>query len=132
VVVKARVVRQRAGSSLSAHLRYLHRNGVTKEGEPARLFGGAAQDSDSRAFAERCEGDRHHFRFIVSPDDALEMTDLGAFARNLMSEMAGDLGTKLDWTAVDHWNTEHRPVHVIVRGKADDGIFQSLYISGSA
>ena len=27
----------------------------------------------TRAFAERCHGDRHHFRFIVSPDDAVEL-----------------------------------------------------------
>jgi type IV secretory pathway VirD2 relaxase len=32
-----------------------------------------------------------------------------------------DLGTMLDWIAVDHWNTEHPDIHVIVRGKADDG-----------
>jgi type IV secretory pathway VirD2 relaxase len=81
VVVKARVVRQKAGASapLSAHLSYLRRDGVSKEGEPARMFGGDGRDCDARAFAERCEGDRHHFRFIVSPDDALEMTDLRAF-----------------------------------------------------
>ena len=29
--------------------------------------------ADERAFAERCEDDRHHFRFIVSPEDAAEM-----------------------------------------------------------
>jgi type IV secretory pathway VirD2 relaxase len=123
VVVKARVVRQKAGAStpLSAHLRYLRRDGVTKEGEPARMFGGDGQDSNYHAFAERCEGDRHHFRFIVSPDDALEMTDLRAFTRDLMTEMERDLGTRLDWTAVDHWNTEHPHVHILVRGKGDDG-----------
>ena len=27
-------------------------------------------------FAERCEDDRHHFRFIISPEDAAEMEDL--------------------------------------------------------
>jgi type IV secretory pathway VirD2 relaxase len=123
VVVKARVVRQKAGASapLSAHLRYLRREGVTKDGEPARMFDANGQDSDPRNFAERCAGDRHHFRFIVSPDDALEMTDLRAFSRDLIAEMERDLGTKLDWTAVDHWNTEHPHVHVIVRGKGDDG-----------
>jgi type IV secretory pathway VirD2 relaxase len=54
------------------------------------------------------------------PIDALEMTDLRAFARDLMSEMERDLGTKLDWTAVGHWNAEHPHIHVIVRGKGDD------------
>ena len=80
VLVKARVVRQKAGASapLSAHLRYLRRDGVSKEGEPARMFGSDGRDCDARAFADRCDGDRHHFRFIVSPDDALEMADLRA------------------------------------------------------
>src|SRR6202011_1502627 len=88
VVVKARVVQQKAGASapLSAHLRYLRRDGVTKEGEPARLFDADGQDSDTRAFTERCAGDRHHFRFIVSPDDVIELTDLRAFSRDLMTE----------------------------------------------
>jgi type IV secretory pathway VirD2 relaxase len=56
-------------------------------------------------------------RFIVSPDDALEMTDLRAFTCNLMTEMERDLGTKLDWIAVDHWNTKHPHVLILVRGK---------------
>jgi type IV secretory pathway VirD2 relaxase len=122
-VVKARVVRQKAGASapLSAHLRYLRREGVTKDGEPARMFDANGQDSDPRNFADRCADDRHHFRFIVSPDDALELTDLHAFTRDLITEMERDLGTKLDWTAVPHWNTEHPHIHVIVRGKGDDG-----------
>jgi hypothetical protein len=109
VVVKARVVRQNAGASAprSAHLRYLQRDGVSKDDETARMFGSERQDGDSRAFANSCEGDRHYFRFIVSPDDALEMTHLCAFTRDLMSELERDLNTKLDWTAVDHWNTEH-------------------------
>src|ERR1700730_9773866 len=59
VVVKARVVRHKASASapLSAHLRYLERDGVSKEGEPARAVGGDGQDYDSRFFAERCAGD---------------------------------------------------------------------------
>ena len=25
------------------------------------------------------------------------------------------------WVAIDHWNTEHPHVHILVRGRADDG-----------
>ena len=59
-MVKARVVRQNTGATapLSAHLRYLRRDGVTKEGEPARMFDANGQDSDTRAFAEPCANDR--------------------------------------------------------------------------
>ena len=66
-------------------------------------------------------GRRHHFRFIVAPEDAAEVSDIKAFTRDLMADAERDLGTRLDWVAADHWNTEHPHVHVIVRGRTDDG-----------
>ncbi|VTZ26123.1 Type VI secretion protein [Methylocella tundrae] len=121
-VVKGRFLRlamQRG--KLAAHLGYLRREGVTRDGEKAKLFGPESDDADPNAFAERCKDDRHHFRFIVSPDDAVEMADLKGFARDLMNQVEKDLGTKLDWVAVDHWNTERPHVHIIIRGRTDDG-----------
>ena len=85
------------------------------------MFDARSHDTDTRAFAERCEDDRHHFRFTVSPEDAAEMADLRAFTRELMADAERDLGTKLDWVAVDHWNTDNPHIHVLVRGRADDG-----------
>src|SRR5579883_1052095 len=127
-VVKARVVRHGArGAPLATHLGYLRREGVTRDGEKARLFGPGTDEADPKAFAERCADDRHHFRFIVSPDDAIEMADLKQFTRDLVGQMEKDLGTSLDWVAVDHWNTEHPHVHLIVRGVRDDG--ENLVIS---
>jgi type IV secretory pathway VirD2 relaxase len=120
-VIKARVVRHTARSApLGTHLNYLRREGVTRDGEKARLFGPETENADASAFAERCRDDRHHFRFIVSPDDALEMADLKSFTRDLVGQMEKDLGTRLDWVAVDHWNTEHPHIHLIVRGVRDD------------
>ncbi|MCK1699881.1 DUF3363 domain-containing protein [Bradyrhizobium sp. 146] len=128
VTVKTRVVRHRARSApLAAHLSYLRREGVTRDGEKARLFGPETEDADPKAFAERCQGDRHHFRFIVSPEDAADMADLKGFARELVGQMERDLGTRLDWVAVDQWNTQHPHVHILVRGSAEDG--QDLVIS---
>ncbi len=128
VVIKTRVVRHTVRSApLGAHLNYLRRDGVTRDGEKARMFGPESDEMDARAFAERCEDDRHHFRFIVSPEDAVEMVDLKAHARELMAQMEKDLGTKLDWVGVDHWNTDNPHVHIILRGRADDG--QDLVIS---
>ena len=127
-VVKARVVRHSARATpLGAHLDYLRRDGVTRDGEKARLFGPETENADIRAFAERCEEDRHHFRFIVSPDDAPDMADLKSFTRDLVGQMEKDLSTRLDWVAVDHWTTEHPHIHLIVRGVRDDG--QDLVIS---
>jgi type IV secretory pathway VirD2 relaxase len=127
-VIKARVVRHTARAApLSTHLNYLRREGVTRDGEKAHLFGPGGVDADPKAFAERCQDDRHHFRFIVSPDDAVDMADLRSFTRDLATQMEKDLDTRLEWVAVDHWNTEHPHVHLIVRGVRDDG--QDLVIS---
>lgn len=121
-VVKARVVRHRGGRApLATHLAYLQREGVTKDGERGEMFDARGDGADVPAFARRCEPDRHHFRFIVSPDDAEQLSDLRAYTRDLMVCAERDLGTRLDWVAVDHWNTAHPHVHVIVRGRSEDG-----------
>jgi type IV secretory pathway VirD2 relaxase len=131
VVMKARVVRHQGARFRSAplpkHIAYLKREGVTRDGENARLFDAASDTADERAFAERCQDDRHHFRFIISPEDGAELGDLKTFTRELMQDVEKDLGTKLDWVAVDHWNTDNPHVHVLIRGHADDG--QDLVIS---
>jgi type IV secretory pathway VirD2 relaxase len=121
-IVKARVVRRlRSPGALRAHIGYLQRDGVTRDGAPGKLFDAAGDEADGRAFAGRCEDDRHHFRFIVSPDDAGELGSLRTFTRELMDQASRDLATRLDWVAIDHWNTEHPHIHVLVRGRADDG-----------
>src|SRR6201995_1426743 len=121
-IVKARVVRRlRSPGALRAHIGYLQRDGVTRDGVPGKLFDGAGDEADGRAFAERCKDDRHHFRFIVSPDDAGELENLRTFTRELMDQASRDPGTRLDWVATDHWNPAHPHIHILVRGRADDG-----------
>ena len=131
VLVKARVVRHRGSqfrrAPLATHLTYLKRDGVTRDGIDAGMFDAKSDRADERAFAERCSDDRHHFRFIVSPEDAGAMADLRNFTRELMADAECDLATRLDWIAVDHWNTDNPHVHVLVRGRADDA--QDLVIS---
>ena len=136
VVIKARVVRHKGArfraAPLAKHIAYLEREGVTKDGREAAMFDAHGDEADRDAFAHACEDDRHHFRFIVSPEDAAEMEDLRTFTRELMADMARDLGTDLDWIGVDHWNTDNPHVHVLVRGVADDGadlVIDKGYIS---
>lgn len=136
VVVKARVVKlarkgsgargpkMRGGAStgaIDAHLRYLERDGVTRDGEKGHAYSAIENEADSKAFIERGRDDSHQFRFIVAPEDAAEMGDLRGFTRDLMRKMEADLGTDLDWIAVDLHNTGHPHTHVIVRGVLDDG-----------
>ncbi len=130
VVIKARVVRHKGArfraAPLARHIAYLKRDGVTRDGRDADLFDAGSDQADGEAFASRCEDDRHHFRFIVSPEDAGEMADLRAYTRELMQDVARDLEADLDWVAVDHWNTDNPHVHVLVRGRLPDG--QNLVI----
>ena len=131
VVVMTRIVRHRGkmfrSAPLSRYMAYLKREGVTRDGSNARMFDAASDDADTKSFAERCENDRHHFRFIISPEDAAELKNVRTFTRELMADAERDLGTKLDWVGVDHWNTDNPHIHVLVRGRADDG--QDLVIS---
>lgn len=125
VIVKARIVRHRGArfrsAPLARHIAYLEREGVTRDGSDGTMFDARNYEADSEMFAARCEADRHHFRFMVSPEDATELADIRTFTRELMADMARDCGTALDWVAIDHWNTAHPHVHILVRGVADDG-----------
>ncbi len=116
VVVKARIVNLGKGMAAAAHLRYLQRDGTTRDGERGALYGPDADRVDGKAFIERGAGDRHQFRFIVAPEDGAEYEDLKPLVRRLMTQVEQDLGTKLDWVAVDHFNTGHPHSHIMLRG----------------
>jgi type IV secretory pathway VirD2 relaxase len=120
VVVKARIVRLKIGSRAAlAHLNYLQRDGTTRDGGRGQLYGPDRDRVDGRALIERSHGDRHQFRFIVAPEDGDRLSDLRGFTRDVMRQMEEDLGTKLDWVAVDHFNTGRPHSHVVIRGKDD-------------
>jgi type IV secretory pathway VirD2 relaxase len=129
VVVKASIVKLagKGAAGAAAHLRYLQRDGTTREGAPGRLYGADSDDVDGKAFRERGSGDRHQFRFIVSAEDGDLYDDLKPLTRRLMARIEEDLGTKLDWVAVDHFNTGHPHSHIVVRGKDHRG--QDLVIA---
>lgn len=123
VTIKARLVNlaQAGPRSTAAHLRYIEREGVDRQGGPGHAYGPVADDADLEAFGERGADDRHQFRFIVSPEDAEQLDDLRTYTRHLMARMEADLGTRLEWVAVDHWNTDNPHTHVVLRGKDDTG-----------
>jgi type IV secretory pathway VirD2 relaxase len=128
-VVKTRLVRigTKGMPAARAHLRYIQRDGVTREGTPGELYSANRDTADGKAFLQRCDGDRHQFRFIVSAEDGSEYPDLKPYIRRLMTQMEADLGTKLDWVAVDHFNTAHPHTHIMLRGVDDAG--QNLIIA---
>ncbi|MDR5729999.1 MAG: relaxase/mobilization nuclease RlxS [Terriglobia bacterium] len=122
VIVKSRIVQLKGSlDAARAHLRYIQRDGVTREGAPGEIYDAKGDRADGKLFLEQSNGDRHQFRFIVSADDGVEYDELKDVTRRLMQQMEVDLGTKLDWVAVDHYNTGHPHTHIIVRGKNDRG-----------
>jgi type IV secretory pathway VirD2 relaxase len=120
-LVKAHYVPLRAGGRDASrlHLAYLERDGVERDGSEGVLYG-ADQDFDRSRFGEELPGEQRQFRFIVSPEDADEL-DLHDFTRQLMARMEEDLRRPLLWAAVNHHNTEHPHVHIVVRGVDADG-----------
>jgi len=125
VVVKTHIARAGKGigkAAFRAHLKYIQRDGVEREGPDGErrggdLYGRDADRIDDGDFLERSEDDRHQFRVILSPEDADQLGDLKENTRAFMAQMEKDLGTPLDWVAVDHHNTGHPHTHIVIRGK---------------
>ncbi len=123
VAVKIRSVRlgKNGLAKARAHLRYIQRDGAERDGTPGKLYGPARDAVDGEAFLEEGKTDRHQFRIILSPEEAGELEKLEAFTRDVMASAERDLETKLDWVAVNHYDTDRPHVHVVLRGRADDG-----------
>src|ERR1700732_2231770 len=117
-----------SAKAVDAHLRYLERDGVTRDGEKGQVYAAERDVADGRAFLERGRDDRHQFRFIVSAEDGAELSDLRTITRDLMQQMETDLGTKLDWIAVAHHNTGYPHTHILLRGVTEDG--KTLNVAG--
>src|SRR6202165_4367596 len=120
VAVKVRVVKlnpQRGAArgrqffsakAVDAHLRYLERDGVTKDGAKGQVYSAERDVEDGRAFLERGRDDRHQFRFTVSAENGVDLADPRQTTRDLMKQIEADLGTRLAWIRVDHHTTSHR------------------------
>ncbi len=127
VVVKALVCRHRGagagrGAALAAHVAYLGRSGAGAEGARPAFFDREAADTDPRAATMGWSADRHHFRFIISPEHGDRIRDLPDYVRDVMRRVAADLGEpSLAWVGTCHYDTGRPHAHVLVRGRRGDG-----------
>lgn len=129
VVVKVHIARAAKGigkAAFTAHVKYIQRDGVDRAGPDGESLGGDLYNEhgetlDDKDFLDRSEDDRHQFRIIVSPEEADQLASLKENTRAFMRQMEADLDTKLDWVAVDHYNTGHPHTHIIVRGLDERG-----------
>jgi len=106
-----------------AHGRYLARESATHENPVEGVgFGREDQKIDIAGRLEDWQrsGDERLWKLIISPELG-DLADLSRLTTDLMERMEKDLGTDFEWVAVEHHNTEHPHVHVVVRGLRTDG-----------
>jgi type IV secretory pathway VirD2 relaxase len=94
------------------HLAYVERDGLERDGSEGRLHGDS-DTMDRRVLSDPIAKERHQFRFIVSPEDDIDLT---MFTRDLMRQVEKDLAVKLRWGAVKHYDTANPHAHIVVRG----------------
>ena len=135
VIIKLRPIVHAAGGGgggLMRHALYVERDGAGREGDPVQVFDRELDHADGAAFVERCDGDRHHFRVIISPECGGQIDDLKSYTRDLVRQVELDLGTRIDWIAAEHHDTGHAHVHLLMRGRRDDGrdlVIPRAYVS---
>jgi len=97
-----------------------------KRGAPGFGSGGDAMPISETLGRWQESGDGRMFKLIISPEFGDRM-NLKKHVSDLMQQMEKDLGTKLEWVAVEHHNTDHPHAHVAIRGVDDRG--QDLEVS---
>jgi type IV secretory pathway VirD2 relaxase len=103
------------------HARYLTREHAQREQERGLGFDGASNEIDMVGIVREWERkDPLIWSLIISPEDG-ERIDLRQHARDLVAGMERDLGTRLEWVAIDHHNTDDAHIHLLIRGVRDDG-----------
>jgi type IV secretory pathway VirD2 relaxase len=106
-----------------AHGRYIARDTATHGGDPSRAgFDATKADIDIASVLDGWQraGDERLFKLIVSPEFG-ERLHLQDHTRRLIQRMEKDLGTRLEWVAAAHFNTEHPHVHIALRGIDQNG-----------
>ncbi|WP_068879269.1 DUF3363 domain-containing protein [Phenylobacterium sp. CCH12-B4] len=127
VVVKALVSRHigkgfERGAALAAHVSYLGRTGAGQEGARPDFFDRETDEVDAALATGDWGQDRHHFRFIISPEHGDRIADLKRFTRETLRRVAEDLGEpELQWVATCHFDTDQPHAHVLIRGRRASG-----------
>ncbi len=121
-VVKVSYARNARSASWAAHGRYLAREGAQREDAKGLGFDSTRDDINLSQLLAGWQkaGDPRLFRIIVSPENGAAM-DLKEHARELVAQMERDLGTRLEWAAIDHHDTDNPHVHILIRGITEAG-----------
>ncbi|MGA6970385.1 MAG: DUF3363 domain-containing protein [Candidatus Binatus sp.] len=121
-MVKVSYARNTRSASWAAHGRYLAREGGQREDAKGLGFDSTRDDINLSQLLAGWQkaGDPRLFRIIVSPENGAVM-ELKEHARELVAQMERDLGTRLEWAAIDHHDTDNPHVHILIRGITEAG-----------
>jgi hypothetical protein len=114
-----------------AHVKYIQfRPGEDRErGSAGRDMFNDSEDrlnsKDMRA-AIRELGDAKVIAHKLTLAPEISPEDKKAFTRDVMKNLSRDKGLDLDWFAVEHNNTDHHHIHVVVLGKDRNGTEVSI------
>lgn len=116
--VRIRYVSSKSAGHWGAHGDYLEREGAQVEGEKGVGFDKAGNEvSVSKTAREwQADGDDKIFKITLSPEDG-DRLNLEDYTKKFMARIEEQTGQPLDWVAIQHNNTEHPHVHILLRGK---------------
>lgn len=106
----------------ATHGRYLQRKGAQKELEVGLGFNDEMDDIPIAKVLNSWQqaGDERMWKVILSPENGIDI-DLKEHAKIFMQKLENDLGRKLDWVAIDHYNTDQFHLHFCIRGVDKEG-----------
>ena len=102
--------------------------GKGRDHTEAALYGPGA--SDPQLFTQQMKEDHHRFTLVVSFPEFPQFPhfDRTAFIEQYMRQVERDLGTRLEWMAANHYDTQHPHTHIVVRGVSEG---EDLYMKPS-
>lgn len=114
----------RAMGRALAHLKYIqHRPGEDRP-EGGREFFGEGDDEMSAQRVRKLVKEMKNSKVLVhkitlAPE--INPDDKKAFTREVMKKLGSEKGLDLQWVGVEHNNTDHHHIHVVVLGKDKNG-----------
>lgn len=107
-----------------AHVKYIqHRPGPDREPGGREMFNDREDGIDAREMRKAIKelGDSRVVvhKLMLAPE--INPQDKKAFTREVMANLSQEMGRDLQWFAVEHNNTDHHHIHVVVLGRDRNG-----------
>lgn len=107
-----------------AHVKYIqHRPGEDREKGGREFFNDEEEGLDSKdlrkAIREMKDSKVVVHKLTLAPE--INPADKREFTREVMEQLGKEKGLDLKWMAVEHNNTDHHHIHVVVMGKDKNG-----------